>query len=251
MSSSYYQSRAIILKNMDYRESDKIVHVFTEKEGKVSAVARGIKKPKSSLRACVQPFCHSLLYFRRGREMEQITQGQLMEFYADTREDISRLLYAVYIMELLDKSLLDKMPFNELYSYTLQVLDYINQWGINPLIIRHFELQLLLSLGYSPSLDFCVNCGGKELRAFNIAAGGAICEDCRNISDPIFSISAQTLALLRLLLRARLSTLSRVKASPASLMQLENLLEAYLEYHLEKKFNLSQTIKNLKAKMMI
>ncbi|NLO21428.1 MAG: DNA repair protein RecO [Syntrophomonadaceae bacterium] len=251
MSSSYYQSRAIILKNMDYRESDKIVHVFTEKEGKVSAVARGIKKPKSSLRACVQPFCHSLLHFRRGREMELITQGSLIEFYANTREDISRLIYAVYIMELLDKSLLEKMPFNDLYGHTLQVLDYINQWGINSVIIRHFELQLLLSLGYSPSLEFCINCGSKELGAFNIAAGGAICEGCRNLSDPIYPISAQTLALLRLLLRAKLTTLSRVKATPASLLQLENLLEAYLEYHLERKFNLSQTIKKLKAKMMI
>ena len=108
MSSRYYQSRAIILKNMDYRESDKIIHLFTEKEGKLSALARGVKKPKSSLRACVQPFCHSFFHFHRGREMELITQGRLMEFYANTREDISRLLYAVYIMELLDKSLLIK-----------------------------------------------------------------------------------------------------------------------------------------------
>jgi hypothetical protein len=107
VSSRYYQSRAIILKNMDYRESDKIIHLFTEKEGKLSALARGVKKPKSSLRACVQPFCHSFFHFHRGREMELITQGRLMEFYANTREDISRLLYAVYIMELLDKSLLD------------------------------------------------------------------------------------------------------------------------------------------------
>ncbi len=251
MSTSYYQSPSIILKNMDYRESDKIVHVFTEKEGKVSAVARGIKKPKSSLRACVQPFCHSLLYFHRGREMELITQGRLMEFYANTREDISRLLYAVYLMELLDKSLLDKMALPDLYQHTLQILDYINQWGVNPLVIRHFELQLLLSLGYLPVLDSCVNCGSKELKAFNLAAGGAICEGCRNSSEPIHPISAQTLAILRLLQRTNLNTLSRVKASPKSLSQLENLLEAYLEYHLERKFHLSSTIKQLKARMMI
>jgi DNA repair protein RecO (recombination protein O) len=66
VSSRYYQSRAIILKNMDYRESDKIIHLFTEKEGKLSALARGVKKPKSSLRACVQPFLSFLFPFSPG-----------------------------------------------------------------------------------------------------------------------------------------------------------------------------------------
>ena len=105
---------------------------------------------------------------------------------------------------------------------------------------------MLLNLGYS-QFEFLFN--EVELSA-TIAAGEQYAA-CRKVSGPIHSISAQTLALLRLLMRAKLTTLSRVKASPASLMQLENLLEAYLEYHLERKFNLSQTIKNLKAKMMI
>ena len=147
MSSRYYQSRAIILKNMDYRESDKIIHLFTEKEGKLSALARGVKKPKSSLRACVQPFCHSFFHFHRGREMELITQGRLMEFYANTREDISRLLYAVYIMELLDKSLLDKM-LCLIYTTIPWSSGIINQLGINPLIIG-FLTQFAFESGYS------------------------------------------------------------------------------------------------------
>ena len=176
----------------------------------------GVKKPKSSLRACVQPFCHSFFHFHRGREMELITQGRLMEFYANTREDISRLLYAVYIMELLDKSLLDKMPLPDLYYHTLEVLEYINQLGINPLIIRHFELQLLLNLGYSPNLNSCVNCGSTELSAVNIAAGEQYAR-LPEVSGPIHRF-CQTLALLRLM-RAKLTTLSRVKASHASLMQ--------------------------------
>jgi DNA repair protein RecO (recombination protein O) len=62
----YYKSRCIILKNRDLRETDKLVTIFSEPEGKTTAVAKGIKKPKSSLRGCIQPFCHSLLFFSRG-----------------------------------------------------------------------------------------------------------------------------------------------------------------------------------------
>ncbi len=247
----YYQSRSIILKTSDLKEADKIVSVFSEKEGKVSAVARGVKKPKSSLRACVQPFCHSLLFFSSGRELDLITQGKLIEFYGNAREDIQRMLYAVYIMELLDKSLMERMPLSDLYLHTLQVLKYIDEWGINPLIIRSFELKLLSCLGYTPSLTHCWNCGSTRVTAFDMPEGAAVCEECREKSSSTYPLSAPTLALLRLLLDANLKTVSRVKASNQSLLQLEAFLESYLEYHLERKFSMKRTIRNLKDKMML
>ncbi|KUG04335.1 dna recombination and repair protein reco [hydrocarbon metagenome] len=247
----YYQSRSIILRTSDLREADKIVSLFSEQEGKISAVARGVKKPKSSLRVCVQPFCHSLLYFSSGRELDLITQGKLIEFYGNTREDMQRMLYAVYIMELLDKSLMERMPLRELYIHTLQVLEYMNQWGINPLIIRSFELKLLMCLGYTPLLDHCINCGSPRVTAFDMPEGSAICDECQNKSSSAYPLSAPTLALLRLLLGANTKTISRVKASNQSLIQLENFLEAYLEYHLERKFNLKRTIRTLKDRMML
>ncbi len=247
----YYQSRSIILKTSDLREADKIVSIFSEQEGKVSAVARGVKKPKSSLRACVQPFCHSLLFFNIGRELDLITQGKLIEFYGNTREDIQRMLYAVYIMELLDKSLMERMPLSNLYLHTLQVLDYINEWGINPLVIRSFEIKLLICLGYTPLLNQCINCGSPRVTAFDMPGGGMICDECQKISPAAFRLTAQTLALLRLLLNANLTTISRVKASTQSLAQLETFLEAYLEYYLERKFSLKRTIRTIKDKMML
>ncbi len=247
----YYQSRSIILKASDLREADKIVSVFSEQEGKVSAVARGVKKPQSSLRACVQPFCHSLLFFSKGRELDLITQGKLIDFYGNTREDIQRIIYAVYIMELLDKSLLERMPLNNLYLHTLQVLDYINEWGINPLIIRAFELRLLVCLGYAPLLEQCIHCSSPRVMAFDMAEGGMVCDECHEKSAGTYRLSAPTLSLLRLLRNANLTTVSRVKASPQSLLQLENLLESYLEYHLERKFSLKRTIRTLKDKMML
>lgn len=247
----YYQSRAIILKTSDFMEADKIVRVFSEQQGKVSAIARGIKKPKSSLRACVQPFCHSLLFFSSGRELDLITQGKIIEFYGNAREDMQSMLYAVYIMELLDKSLMERMPVSSLYLHTLQVLEYINEWGINPLIIRSFELRLLVCLGYTPSLTECINCGSPRVIAFDMSEGGAVCQECQNEAATLYPLSAQTLALLRLLLDANLKTIGRVKASTQSLLQLEKFLETFLEYHLERKFSMKRTIRNLKDKMML
>jgi DNA repair protein RecO (recombination protein O) len=247
----YYQSRCIILKTSNLKEADKIVSIFSEKEGKISAVARGVKKPASSLRACVQPFCHSLLHLSRGKGLDIITQGKIIDFYADARLDFKRMLYSVYLMELLDKSLMERMPLNELYNTTLEVLQYINGQGASPLLIRLYELRLLSALGYKPIFNQCINCGSHKVLGFNIPEGGMLCSECAEQAAEIFRFSGESLAILRLLLNTGLSILGKLKVSQAALEQMEVFLEAYLEYHLERKFNMHKTIKTLKQKMML
>ncbi|MDD3852034.1 MAG: DNA repair protein RecO [Syntrophomonadaceae bacterium] len=245
----YFGSRALILKTSDLRETDKLVTIFSEQEGKLTAVARGIKKPNSSLRACVQPFCHSQLFFSRGRELDLITQGKLLEFYGNAREDLNRTLHCMYIMELLDKSLMDRVPLPRLYKTTLETLQTINQSEINPLVIRYFEMNLLIYLGYKPVLDQCISCqrSDVQLNRFNLAEGGMVCPSCiKNSSDEI-NVSGETLALLKRIGRVPTNTLERIRASNMALNQMEIFLEKNLEYHLERKFNLKYTIRRLKS----
>ncbi|MGI5879487.1 MAG: DNA repair protein RecO [Syntrophomonadaceae bacterium] len=245
----YYGSRAIILKTSDLRETDKLVTIFSEQEGKLTAVARGIKKPNSSLRACVQPFCHSQLFFSRGRELDLITQGRLLEFYGNAREDLNCTLHCMYIMELLDKSLMDKVPVPRLYKATLETLQTINRAEINPLIIRYFEMTLLIYLGYKPVLDQCVSCqrSDVQLNRFNLAEGGMICPFCSQNNYDEINVSGEALALLKRLGNVPINTLERIRASNTALSQMEIFLEKNLEYHLERKFNLKYTIKRFKS----
>lgn len=246
----YYGSRAIVLKNLDYQDADKLVTIFSEKEGKIKAVAKGVKKPKSSLRAVVQPFTHSFLYLSRGRDLDIITQGKLLEFYPALREDLGRALYASYIMELLDKSLLERTPSPHLYNETLQILGYLNDKGLKYLVIRYFEMQLIKELGYKPRLEDCAVCGGRtKSTRFNLAEGGILCDDCARVVKTDFILSGEAFSLLKFLTRADLKSLERVKASEEALNKLERLLEKYLEYHLESRFNLKNTISQLKKSL--
>lgn len=244
----YYRSEAIVLKSIDYRESEKIVTVFTEKEGKIRAVAKGTKKPNSSLRACIQPFVHASLYFSQGKNMDTITQGKVLDFYGNSREDLLRTLYCMYIMELLDKSMMDKIRLPGLFMTTRQVLERMDQYGYQPLLIRYFEMQLLVNLGYKPILMECASCGIQysDYHCFSSAEGGVICDDCKLNSKGVLPLSGETLAVMRLLNKADLAILDRLKMSESAHVQLEYLLENYLEYHLERKFNLKNIIKRLK-----
>ncbi|MGE5389671.1 MAG: DNA repair protein RecO [Deltaproteobacteria bacterium] len=243
-----YRSRSIILKTIDYRDADKLVTLFSEKQGKIRAVARGVKKPASSLRVCLQPFCHSHLYLSGGKELENITQGKLIDFFPNIREDIDLTLQVLYLMELLDKSLMDHMPLPALYSVTLEVLEYLDTHGWNPLAIRYFEASLLKYLGYQPLLDRCVNCGsqGGKLQSFNLVRGGVMCPGCSEILSSDFDFSGEALSILRLISNSDINTMHRIKASEGALKNLEFFLEKYLEYHLERRFNMKRTIRTLK-----
>jgi DNA repair protein RecO (recombination protein O) len=244
----YYRSNAIILKSIDYRESEKIVTIFTEKEGKIKAIAKGTKKPNSSLRACIQPFVNSFLYFSQGKNMDIITQGKVVDFFGNCREDLPRTLYCIYIMELLDKSLMEKVKLPELFRTTLQVLRYLDQSGYQPLVIRYFEMKLLIQLGYQPVLQKCANCEQKlsSYNYFSAAEGGVICDECHKNIEGTLPISGETLAIMKLLSNAQINVLERLKISDSAQTKLEQLLESYLEYHLERKFNLKNTIRRLK-----
>jgi len=249
----YYKSRSIILKNRDLRESDQLLTIFSEKEGKITAVAKGVKKAKSSLRGCVQPFCHSLLFYNRGREMDLITQGKIIDFFGNSREDINRTLYSMYIMELLDKSLLERAPLPNLYSALVPVLELINEHGLNLLLVRYFESKLLVNLGYKPVVNQCAICGSKELKdyRFSLVEGGLLCDSCGGHNSSLITLRGESVALIKLLCEGSLQTIQRVKASPIAMQQLEFFLERYLEYHLERRFKVKNTIRWLKQAVLV
>lgn len=244
----YYRSPSIIIRARDLRESDQLITVFTEKEGKLTAVAKGVKKSKSSLRGCVQPFCHSLLFFSQGRDLDLITQGRVIDFYGNSRQDLNRALYIMYMVEILDKSLMDRAPIPTLFNTLRAVLEIINEEGLNMMLVRYFESRLLVNLGYKPVLDRCVICGGSVSDRFSLslADGGLVCGSCPADENTQMHLRGDCLALVRLLTEGSLQAVRRVKASPEAMRQLETFLERYLEYHVERKFKVKNTIRWLK-----
>ena len=242
----YQRTDALVLKSFDLRETDQILALFSRELGKISVVAKGIKKPQSTLRGLVQPFCHSHFYVTRSGDMYLITQGRLGEFFGNIREDLDKTLQALYILELLDKSTVERDPNPALFNLTLQVLRYIEENSVSPLSLRFFELKLLSMVGFAPVLDRCSNCHqGKDLVYFDRASGGAVCGECGN-GDHVVRILPATLAVLRTLQQNSLKILPRLHLSPSVLAQMEKVLEDYLEFYLERKLNIKSVMRTLK-----
>jgi len=242
----YQRTDALVLKSFDLREADQILTIFSRELGKIPVVAKGVKKPQSTLRGLVQPFCYSQFFMTRSGEMHLITQGRINEFFGNIREDLEKTLQAVYILELLDKSTVERDPNPPLLDLALQVLHYMNGNPASSIYLRFFEVKLLGLVGFAPVLNSCCNCHRTDnLNYFSPGGGGALCSDCA----PTFRgnrVLPATLAALRTLQQSGLKIIPRLRLSPAVLEQMEEVMEDYLEFYLEKKLNLKEVMKTLK-----
>ncbi len=185
--------------------------------------------------------------------MNTVTQGRLIDFFGNIRQELFATMQAVYMLELLDKALLDGAALPALFNSTLQVLQVMDQTGPDPLLLRFFEMRLLVELGYAPVLTHCVSCNSAEVAAgvFKFSEGGLLCSQCSREQGGCMALKPDHLALLRLLLSGTLQVVKRVRLNPASLMHLERFLEEYLEYHLERRFVTKNTIRFLKQNFNI
>jgi DNA repair protein RecO (recombination protein O) len=98
-----YKAEAIVLRSMVYKEADRILTLFTREEGKVSAIARGVRKTTSRLRGAVQLFSHTHLVLYSGRSLDTVSQGDAEEHFSYLEQDLERFSTASYCAELVDR----------------------------------------------------------------------------------------------------------------------------------------------------
>ena len=170
-----------MLRRKDIGEADRILTLFTPEFGKVRAVAKGIRKPRSRKAGHLELFTCTKLLLAVGRDLDIITQAEGVEPYRPLRDDLLRNAYGGYMVELLDRFTPDEEENTELYQLLRQGLDWAATAADLALAARYYELHLLGLAGYQPQLRRCVVCG-RELAAvdqfFSSLEGGVVCPNC-------------------------------------------------------------------------
>jgi len=227
----------IILKSRKYRESDFLLTIFTRKIGKINAIAKGAQRPKSPLISGVQPFCYSEFLLFKGKSLYTVTQCEAKEIFYSLREDIERLTYAAYIVQLVESVTNEGQTNNRLFNLlgkTLYILTNPDT-EINT-VIRGFEIQFLDYCGFKPELYRCVSCGTKESSSWRFSAqeGGLICKKCLNIDPYAMQITVHTLKLARYLQIKDIKDIQNLKISDYLNEKLQKLLKQYILVHINK-----------------
>jgi DNA repair protein RecO (recombination protein O) len=225
-----YKDEGVVLSTIKLGEADRILTIFTRENGKVRAVAKGVRKTKSRWGARLEPFTRVDLLIYRGRSLDTITAADIIEAHPGIRADYVKLTSAAALAELVDKISPDRERAESTYDLLLAGLSAIHE-GKGTSVVPAFLVKLLSLSGFHPSLQVCAGCGDtRGLEAFSPAMGGVICLGCWEEDE-----SAMRLGADRILLMARMLTFDLGSPTDdAAVVDITNSLRRYAEYHIER-----------------
>lgn len=233
-----YRTEAIILKHSDMGEADRLLTVLTPYRGKLRLVAKGVRKPTSRKAGHLESLTRSQLLVARGRNLDLITQAEMIEPYVALRRDLWRLSHAYYVAELVDGFSEEGSEAPRLYSLVCDALTWICEGDSLALAVRYFELCLLGLAGYRPQLFHCVHCDAPlepEANFFTAELGGALCPRCGDIEATARPIALGALKVLRFMQTHEFAECSALHLKDATHTALEQALQGYLVHILERR----------------
>ncbi|MEG1537128.1 MAG: DNA repair protein RecO [Clostridiales bacterium] len=235
MGEKSYTVEGIVLRARDYKDTDKIVTLFSFERGKLILLAKGARKTSGSLRGAVQLFGQGSFLVAIGRSsLDIITQGRQEQGFPALSMDLTKIAYASYVVELTEAALAEGRPAPDLYPYLLAALSLLALGDQPERAARFYELKLLQELGAMPMLDSCQSCG-RSLQggAFYLdpAAGGVVCASCAPREDLLISPGA--VLTLQRLATTELGRLTALNWSKTIGREMARALFHYLDYHLD------------------
>lgn len=235
-----YRDEAVVVRTHKLGEADRIVTLLTRRHGLVRAVAKGVRRTSSRFGARLEPFMVVDVQLHEGRNLDTVTQVELLRPYGlAIAQDYPRYTAAMAMAETVQRLVTEeRQPCVQHFLLLVGALRVLAEAEHEPsLVLDAYLVRSLAVAGYAASFTACVRCGQPSehaepavIAAFHIGAGGAVCLGCRPVGA--VTVTPATLALLAALLEgdwasARASdTRTRREAS--------GLVAAYAQWHLER-----------------
>ena len=235
---------AIVLRKKDIRETSVLVVFYTRDFGKVRGLIKGARGPRGPLGYQVQLFTLNRIVFYDSRRsgIHTVSQCDLIDFFESIREDILKISYACYFVELIDALTEDKDKSEEIYNILLNSLELLKGKASPKRISRILEIKLLMISGLMPRLDKCVLCAkpidfketALDKARFSYKSGGLICQDCFDEDKSSRRIMPGTAHFIDHVERAPYEKLAMIKVSKDVGIELEEIMKKFLGYQLDR-----------------
>ena len=224
------KTEGIVLRSLRYGEADRILHLYTPDRGRVSAIAKGVRRARSRFGGRLEPFFRLQLVLYEGRsDLLTVTSAETMAAHPRLREHAGALDSAARACEAVARVFDDGDPHAGVYHLLANELALLDgaparAGRANALA---FRLKLLLAAGFAPHLAACASCGERDhLVGFSGAAGGVVCAACEASA---FALDQEAHDFLVTALGCPLA--EAPEASPRALAQAERAILETLEYH--------------------
>ncbi len=256
------KTEAIVIRTFPLKEFHKIITFYTPDFGKIKAVAYGVKSPKSRLGGSLELLNHGTLIFqyRENRELQNITDFNLINGFDGMRSDFTRITYGCYFAELVDSIASEGITSPEIFDLLRTTYQFLVNSDDVPLLARGFEIKFLDCAGYGPELSQCVHCsspmGSSPVpengtathnfgMGFSVRYGGVLCANCKNRDGAAFAITPGSCELLKMLRRVEWERFNRIRASASNHTELKRVLGSFIEYYTERRLKSLKFIENV------
>lgn len=246
---SIEKTEAIVLRAVNYRDTSKIVTFYTRRYGKMSAIAKGVRSPKSKFGSLFQPmnYLQIVFYRRENREMQYVSSSEFVKYFKRLTDDMDRFSISMSLVEIVNRVMHDEEENENVFSLLVDSLNMLDLSGVRPQnVFVHFGLHLSTYLGFAPAFGNCLICGNgidveKEGRvSYVVQRGCPLCDNCSANLNGGYLLSTRALSALRDFAGMSSEAAARLQLERPLLNELSNFVFVYLRRH-------SENLKELKS----
>jgi DNA repair protein RecO (recombination protein O) len=222
------KAEAIVLRSIRYSEADRILHLYSARRGRVNAIAKGVRKPRSRFGGRLEPFFRLDLVLHEGRsELLTVTNVATVDGYPRLRSSAAAINAGARACDAVLRLFDSTDPNPHAYNLLCRYLAMLDEGGTGIEAALSFRLKLALAAGFAPELASCARCGEAEhLSGFSGAAGGVVCNACEAGSFPLSETAH------RFMVEAIAKPLAEApEAQERDLRQVERAVRETLEHH--------------------
>lgn len=248
-----YSCEAIVLKGVNFGESDRLITFLAKYKGKFTGVAKGVRKVASRRGPNLDLLNQVKAHFADGKNFDVVTEVQTIETFRAVKESLEKIGYGFYLAEVTNEFLEEGQGGRDVFDLLLQTLHLLQSEKESEKVkvfLFAFDMKLLEAVGYKPQLSACAKCSGplNGTRTYLVPqVGGAATEECRSGSLFTKPMSNDALKLLRFLQKEDYPTIKRFSPKPSLNKEVEGLLRFYIEYLLEKDLKSAKFIEQIRG----
>lgn len=227
-------------------EYDRRVELLTTERGRISAFAKGARKPTSPLVSATNPFVFGKFTLYEGRSSYTLVHAEVENYFAELRTDIEGAYYGFYFLEIASYYTREGNDETQMLKLLYQTFRAIIKRPVSLRLIRCiFELKAMTIQGEGPQVFQCLICGKKEFQqvehetTFSVRKGGIVCKECIRRSgeyDRGLDVDESTLYAMQFIEFSDITKVYTFKVNEKVLSRLEHIMKKYMEMYIDKKF---------------
>lgn len=236
----FVNTKALVLREVKYKEADRILTVLTEYGGKMTVKARGALRKSSKLASSTQQLSYSemTLFFNRGKWT--VNEASTLEAFPALQKNFEDYALGCYIAECVEAAAIEDQPDAALLQLALNTLYALSRNMADSVLIKAaFEMRLMAISGYMPDLRCCCVCGKEEPNRpyLSLSNGKICCSECRNETfDTPIRLGDDALKAMRYVISVPAKKLFSFSLSKEGERDFTNAAENYLLRQTERRF---------------